>query len=149
MKRIVLVLLICGIQFSIYSQTESKDEKIRTLLELTGSAKLGVQIAKTLIPSFQKAYPDVNLSFWDEVEKDINSDSLINLIIPIYSKYYTEDDIDQLITFYKSPIGKKVTESLPQITQESMLAGQNWGRQIGEQVVLKLQAKGYLERNNK
>jgi hypothetical protein len=63
--------------------------------------------------------------------------------VPIYDKYYTETDIDQLIEFYKSPVGKKMIEVQPQLTQESMLAGQTWGRQIAEKVMHRMKEKGY------
>jgi hypothetical protein len=35
-------------------------------------------------------------------------------------------------------------ETLPIVTQESMTAGQAWGKQIGEKVIQRLTEKGYL-----
>ena len=82
--------------------------------------------------------------FWDDFAKEIKAEDLVNLIIPIYDKYYTEDDIDQLISFYNTPTGKKMIETLPIVTQESMTAGQAWGKLIGEKVIQQLTEKGYL-----
>ena len=67
-------------------------------------------------------------------------------MIPIYDKYYTEDDIKQLTDFYQTPIGKKVISNTPLIMQESMQAGQSWGQKIGEKVIENLKVKGYLQR---
>jgi hypothetical protein len=38
----------------------------------------------------------------------------------IYSKYYTEQELKDLITFYKTPTGRKVIAVMPQVMQESM-----------------------------
>ena len=52
---------------------------------------------------------------------------------PLYDKYYTLDDLKAINAFYASPTGQKVLTSLPQIMQESMKIGQEWGAKIGAQ----------------
>jgi hypothetical protein len=143
MKKTILTLLFCGLALTAYSQTPSKNDKIKKMMEQTGVGKLGVQAAKNMMVSLRKAYPNVDERFWDEFEKEMSVDELINLIVPIYAKYYSEEEIDQLISFYNTPIGRKVIETLPQISKESMTAGESWGRQIGEKVIRKLKDKGY------
>ena len=63
------------------------------------------------------------------------TDEMIELVVPIYDKYLTHDEIKIIITFYETPVGKKMIAVLPQIMQESMAAGQQWGKEIGERVV--------------
>ena len=145
MKKIFTVFVILVLPLSVYSQTTTKTGKIKQLLELTGAGRLGKQVAENVISIFQKQYSDVDPKFWDEFIQGIKPEDLENLIVPIYDKYFTESDIDQMIAFYNTPIGKKVVATLPQITQESMAAGANWGREIGEKVVKRLKAKGYIE----
>jgi uncharacterized protein len=36
--------------------------------------------------------------------------ALFDEYIPLYNKYFTHDDIKQLIKFYESPIGKRSVE---------------------------------------
>lgn len=147
MKKLIFTLLICGISLTTFSQTtsSSKIDKIKKLMELSGSGKLGVQVVNNMIAVFKQTYTNVDQKFWDEFSKEIKAEDLVSLIVPIYDKYYTENDIDQLINFYNSPIGKKMIEILPQLTQESMAAGQAWGKMIGERVVQRLTDKGYLK----
>jgi hypothetical protein len=38
---------------------------------------------------------------------------------PIYDKYFSSDDLKELVAFYKSPIGEKFVKLMPQIYQES------------------------------
>lgn len=40
--------------------------------------------------------------------------------VDLYDKYFTEDEIKDLIVFYKSHTGKKTTEVLPKMFGESM-----------------------------
>ena len=143
MKKLLFTLLICGSAYSIFAQSETKTKKIRQMLELNGSTNASAQVMKTMLGSFEKMYPKVDKKIWEEFAKEIKTDDLIELVIPVYDKYYTEEDVDQLIVFYNSPIGKKVAETLPAISQESMVAGQAWGKQIAEKVVAKLKDKGY------
>lgn len=145
MKNYILILLFSSFLFSAAAQTPAKTEKIKTLLDVTGSGKLGVQMATQMIDMFKENYSNVDQKFWDGFIKEIKAEDLINLIIPIYDKYYTEEDLDKIIAFYKTPIGKKMVETLPMISKESMAAGQTWGKQLGEKVVLQLKEKGYLK----
>lgn len=146
MKKITIAILLCGVLISGFSQSGSKTDNIKTLLELTGTGKLGVQVAQTMITNFKKNYPDVPDDFWNEFSKEMHSDTLIKMLIPIYGKYYSGDEIKQLTAFYQSPIGKRVVEITPQLMQESMQVGQTWGKEIGEKVVNTLQQKGYLKK---
>ena len=43
------------------------------------------------------------------------------LMYPIMDKYYTEEDLKTLIAFYKSPTGRKVLETMPQMMTDIML----------------------------
>lgn len=143
MKKQIISILFCAFTLVGFAQNTTKIDKIRKMLELTGSAKLGKQVAQNMIASFKQSYTSVDQAFWDDFEREIKAEDLINLMLPIYDKYYTEEDIDQLIAFYNSPIGKKMTENLPMITQESMVAGQAWGKKIGEKAAERLRARGY------
>ena len=146
MKQILITLLFCGIFTNGFSQSVSKTNDIKRLLEITGSGKLGVHVGQTMISSFKQSYPNVPEEFWNNFLKELNSDVLINMIIPIYDKYYSESEIRELTEFYQSALGKKVIATMPQIMQESMQAGQSWGRAIGEKVYTNLKEKGFVKK---
>ncbi|WP_243347794.1 DUF2059 domain-containing protein [Parabacteroides sp. FAFU027] len=149
MKRTIITLFLCsGIIAAAFAQSAAKSKKIDQLLELTGMAKVGVQMAQNMLNTMKASYPKVDAKFWTDFQKEMSPKDLNNLIKPIYDKYYTEADIDQLITFYNSPIGKKVIQQTPAISQESMLAGQNWGKQLAEKILKRLeQQKGAKEKH--
>lgn len=61
----------------------------------------------------------------------------------VYYIHLNQDDLNSIIAFYTTPIGKKFAQKTPFITQESMLIGQAWGKKIGEALVKKMTEYGY------
>jgi len=49
-------------------------------------------------------------------------DGLVATLIPVYDRYYSEEDLKEAIAFYKSPAGQKVIEVTPEIMKESLRA---------------------------
>lgn len=107
---------------------EQKEMKIRELLRLTGAADMGKQMMDGMMDSF-RAMPNIQPGFIDRFKKEVNPNEVVELTIPIYDKYLTEEDIDGLITFFKSPTGKKFVSVQPQLIKDSMEIGQKWGQE--------------------
>lgn len=51
-------------------------------------------------------------------------DEMINEMVPLYANNYTVDEIKQLTTFYKSPVGRKMMTLTPRLSAEGMAIGQ-------------------------
>lgn len=150
MKHLLfLITFACTLSFSSFAQkiTPEKEQKIIELLELTGSGNLGEQYAKQLLATFKKTYDQVDEEIWNSIEKEIHGEDLIKLVVPIYNKYYTMEDLDQIIAFYQSPVGVKMVASMPQIMSESMAAGQEWGKEIAQKILEKLEDKNNYNRD--
>lgn len=143
MKKISAVLICLCLISNAFAQTTAKDKKIKEMLELTGAGKLGVQVAQQMLNSFQQQFQSVPAEFWEKMKAGVNSDEIISITVPVYAKYYTEEDLDQLIAFYKTPVGRKVVSVTPQIVQESMLLGREWGQKLGEKILSEMKASGY------
>lgn len=144
MKRFVFLLLF--ISNCCFAQQSEKEQNIRKLLEVTGAAQLSKQVMDQLIPSFKQTAPNVPEEFWTAFMDEIDMDELINKIVPLYDKYYSNEELIQLIKFYETPVGKKVVSVTPVLMQESMMIGQQWGFEISQKVIEKLQNGGYLKK---
>jgi len=144
MKKIIFVfILVIGTSFfNVYGQTKNDD--IIKLLKISGSDKLADQMMIAMIPQFKKIVPSIPDIFWEKFKEKLNMDDFLYLCVPIYSKYYTHDDIKQLIKFYESPLGKKMVEVTPLLSQETMVIGQKWGEKLGQDIVNELINEGYL-----
>lgn len=51
---------------------------------------------------------------------DVNE--IILELVPVYEKYFTEEELDGLITFYQSPAGRKLLKATPLVMQDSLNA---------------------------
>jgi hypothetical protein len=116
-----------------------KQKDIRKLLKITGSGELGTQVMGQMIGNMKKAMPQVPEKFWTDFMKEVHTDELIDLIVPVYDRNLSQGDVTELIKFYESPTGKKFVSVLPKITQESMGVGEKWGRELAMKVMTKLQ----------
>ncbi|UCC73153.1 MAG: DUF2059 domain-containing protein [Gemmatimonadota bacterium] len=125
-----------------------KAAAIRQLLTLTQASELMVTSIETSLPAQKAANPEIPEEFWDEFERRLQVDlgRFIELLIPLYDKYLTLDEIRQLIEFYQSPLGQRLVEVQPQLAAESMLAGQQWGAQLGSEVAADLAKQGIVIR---
>lgn len=59
---------------------------IRTLMDITKAGAMGEAVAQNMIPSFQNMLPQVPAEFWVEFGKEIDGDTLAELVVPIYDR---------------------------------------------------------------
>jgi hypothetical protein len=143
MKKIVLFFIIGMNAFCVYGQTKNDD--ILKLLRISGADKLADQMMDAMIPEFQQLIPGIPDIFWIRFKEKLNTDDLLYACIPAYNNYYTHDEIKQLITFYESPLWKKLVEVTPLLVQETMAVGQRWGEKLGQDIVDELIKEGYVK----
>jgi|CXWL01.1.fsa_nt_gi hypothetical protein len=131
-----------GAEESTIAPASSKERKIRELLESTGSGQLGVQVVNQMLPAFKKMVPQAPESFWQDFMKEVKPETLVELVVPIYDKYFEEAELDAIIAFYASPAGKKTVQVLPAIMAESMQVGQKWGEELAKKVIDRARKEG-------
>ena len=141
MKKVITVL---SLFIGTLAFSQASEAKIKEFIKITGADKLAISSMQTYMDQLKKNAPNIPDEFWNEFAKEFTADKMVQLYVPIYAKYYTESDIDELIKFYKSPVGQKTISVLPSILQESMEAGGKMGREVAERVMEKLDGeKGY------
>ena len=144
MKKILVAILIMIFSHVSVAHAEVSQEKraeIEKMLRLTGMEKLAHQMMVQMISSFKQRIPVASNDFWTKFQQKLDVHELVEKIIPIYGKYYTIEDLKAINTFYESPAGQKVLSALPQITQESMKIGQEWGERIGKEAAAEAEAE--------
>ena len=92
---------------------ESKRALIKRFLEANGAresmGRTFSQIMATAPAESQKMLKDT-----------LRVDDLITQMIPLYDKYYSEQELKELIVFYSSPIGKKLIQITPFLMKDVM-----------------------------
>ena len=122
-----------------------KQKDIRRLLVLSGSGKIGVQVYQQVMPQFRTmpSFRKVPDKLWRELERQASPDDLIDLIVPVYDRHLNHSEVKAIIAFYQTPAGKKLVSVMPVITQESMVAGRQWGQQVSQRIIQRLQKEGF------
>ena len=149
MKKFILTALFVLITTLSFSQENNTyRSSLKKLMQISSTEETYKGALNQIISMFKQQQSNVPQEFWDEFAIEVNKDAfnnLINIMLPIYQKHFTETDLQGVIAFYESPVGKKFAEKTPLVTQESMVAGQAWGREIGQKVIDKLKDKGYMK----
>ena len=123
--------------------TQKKKADIEKLMHITGTMSLATQMSDTftqqMISLVKTTRPDmpqrVNDILAEEVkatfyEQMVVQGGLLDMLIPIYHRYFTHKEIRGLLAFYQTPLGKKTISVVPKIYQESVEAGQLWGENV-------------------
>lgn len=160
MKKISFLAAVIVFSFFLSGPVRAQDavpaEKqalIKELIEMTGGKNIGIMFAEQmsqgmtamLRQSNKDIPPEVIDAINDEIiklfQEEMDNGSYFAILYPIYSEHLSEDDIRELIAFYKTPIGQKTIKVLPLITQESMVAGQQWGMSLGPKIQQRVQER--------
>ena len=62
------------------------------------------------------------------------SGEIVESMAAIYARNFTVDEMQQVISFYRTPIGQKLLDKLPVIFQESVAAGNKFGQAVATEL---------------
>lgn len=147
--NLVLVISLTGVMIGaqespvIDAKHQAKPEDIRKLLKATNGAQMGRQVVDRMIQILSKSTPNVPDSIWSEFQNSVDWDSLVSMLIPVYQRYLSKDDIKAMTQFYESKAGRHLIAAQPTILQESMSIGQKMGEEVMSRIVERLKEKGY------
>lgn len=148
MKKLTLLLLLSMfVSHTAFSQELSEyDQALKSMTELSGGHEAFKSAIKQMMLGFKESRPEIEASIWDELEAEFTKtslDELVSMLSPVYQKYMTIEDIRAITDFYRTTVGEKYARYSPQIVQESIAVGQEWGKLVGERFVEKLKERGY------
>lgn len=109
-------------------------ETVAKMLELSNTHTVTETMMDQLLPLLRQALPDAPPEYWERMEEKWNrkvlEGRLVDLYVPIYKKYFTLKDLKRIVAFYKTPIGRKLSASLPAMMTEGMRIGEQLGWEI-------------------
>lgn len=122
---------------------------IRRLVEATGAKKLGTQLAEPFLRVAREKLlaglpPGENREkiaqrFFEKITASLASDDFQDVFVSVYAKHFTHEEIIGLLSFYESPLGKRLLEETPAFLQELQTAsGTRWAQDIFPRVVREL-----------
>jgi uncharacterized protein len=135
---------------------------IRELLALMGGATVAEQITQIFLGQFQQNYTTMmqtlvaqrqdisaeerrrllarldsfehfSRQFRAKFPQQLNVSEILDTVYsPLYDKYFNEQELKELIAFYRTPAGRKAIAVLPALMQEGM---QGTAQQVGPRVM--------------
>ena len=140
MKKIIVIIAVSIVSLAANAQDKYAIE-LSKMLELNGTKETFQGVIDQMISLYQNQESDVPAEYWDKVKKSMSSsyDELVVKLVPVYKKHLTLEDLKGINDFYSTPVGKKLSEKTPLISQESMEIGQRWGMEIGSKIAQEMQ----------
>ena len=130
---------------------QAKEADIRRLLELTHAGALATQTMDSMEgnikPLMTNSFPPgeyrdklIDL-FFVKFHSKFDQQAILDLAVPVYDKYYSDDEVKDLIRLYDTPLGQKMLATLPKVMEELQAAGQKQGEELGRQSMMEVLAE--------
>lgn len=142
--------LLIGILFlfsiSLYSQSPEYVAKIEEFLVVSGATESVETSIDYIISEYKNSLPNVPDSFWIELNRKKRENfkkEFVKKMAPVYYKHLSLEEIDFVIKFYNTEVGKKFAKLTNILMEEGAKAGEVWGNYISNQINLELESSGY------
>lgn len=125
MKKLVCLFFLIFIGFQSQAQeNKSFQQKAVHLIEMTSGQQFDVMLDPVV-----KMVPEENREAFKK-EMLASLDDIYTRLAQVYMENFTEAEIDQILAFYDTPVGKKMVKVTPQLTKKGMEIGQQWGQEL-------------------
>ncbi|HEX4154950.1 MAG TPA: DUF2059 domain-containing protein [Acidobacteriaceae bacterium] len=149
MKRwivIMTVVCVCGCSFARADEVSrrAKAEELfvtmhmdQTMGQLMNAVMTQVQQMTQSVPGADRFTPeqrkevaDFQQRVADVTEKKLGWKAMEPDFITLYASTYTEEELDGILAFYKSPVGQSMLEKTPELMQKGMEIAQQRVKEI-------------------
>ncbi|KQQ56891.1 hypothetical protein ASF84_06890 [Pseudomonas sp. Leaf127] len=128
------VLVLACASGQVFADTASHNASAETLLNLTNADKLATpmyaqaqqlfaqRFAEAKAPASKKALLETYQAKANTaLDQAIGWNKLKPDMVRIYTNNFTEAELKELVSFYQSPLGKKVLSKMPELAQQSVM----------------------------
>ena len=137
MKKLIWIILLTFSTYNINAETDSKKQLVDELIVLTNVAamvdmmysqmeKVTQNMTKQLgiKPSENEYQQSFKKKMFTLLREELNWDKMEEPTRAIYLKHYTEQELRDIVAFYKTESGKSMVTKMPLIVQDSMMMTQ-------------------------
>jgi len=129
----------------------AKEADIRSLLELVGARDMIQDAANNSVDQFKERISatlqdndraqKVAETFAADFQQNYDPNALMEQLVTVYDKHYTDQEIKGLLQFYGSPLGQKAAAEMPKISREIQTATQAISTQAAREAWQQLKAQ--------
>ncbi len=139
-----LVLLLAGSAGAARADDASRLALARDLVAVTHT----VDNTRKMMPTFMGQMRDMLVKMDPTHTKDIEVilqrssqkldsqlASFADLAAEVYAREFSEEDLQAVLAFDKTPAGQHLIDKQPEISQAMVKVGQQWGQMVAQQVI--------------
>ena len=140
------LLALAGLSVSTPTPAVAADKTLlREFMRVTGTGELSLRARDDVIAQLQALYPDVPDSFWRKRAGKIQIKDLDRRLEALYARHFTDQELREIVTFYGTPSGRKLAQTMPMLAQDSLELAREWGQRQADETIDALRDAGYAE----
>ena len=143
MTAIKYSILFCLMGSVSFLQAQSKDMDIRKLVDLLKVEESVELMLDQSIVVLKQQYPKIPVSYWSELKRKIDYSQFTEMVIPVYNKTFSHQEVKDLIQFFSTPVGRKYVRELPAINTAIYNVSHEYGRALSQQIVQQMRTDGF------
>jgi uncharacterized protein len=145
-------LLCCTGPAHAEELTPSKKADIQKLFEVVNISRIADQLGALTAQSLRQSLRSCNNctpQTFDLIERETlslyrervsSNDGMTERMFAIYNKHFSHAEIQQLLAFYATTLGKRLLTESPLISQEGSIAGQQWSQSLNPELEKRFKA---------
>lgn len=149
MKKLFIGALVLATALFIHTPNVSAQDvnneykqALQEMLEASNAMEGIRMFVPQLIKQLKMSLSDMPAEFWEEQEKKMQTEFMNRAIdgyVKLYQKHLTEDELIQITTFYRTPTGKKLANTMSDIALDCSKLWYEIGTQLSQELVKKYQ----------
>lgn len=118
----------------------------RRLLELQDAGPNIVRELEASLDAQRRSSPNIPEVFWTEFVARARRDvgQFVESLAPAYASRFTREELVQLVAFFESPIGRRLTEESPELGAAVKQEAYRWGVTLGADIAKDLAEQGVM-----
>jgi uncharacterized protein len=142
-----IMLAAAGISTQAQQPPASAMATAKELITVTGATTLFTPLIAGVVEQAKNLYLQQDPSLakdLNEIATQLRNDlqprftELTDEIARLYATNFTDQELKDILTFYKTASGKKLLAEQPKLVDSSMKFAQDWAKRLSDQVVVKM-----------
>ena len=138
MKKTIIIFLIAALSVISYAADDSKKESVEELLVLMNADSMidtiysqmdqtmqGMARRLGVKPSEKKIFDTYMVNMVNLMKSEINWKKMKGPMVDLYLKHYTEKEIKDMVSFYRSDSGQSMVKKMPAVISDSISISQD------------------------
>jgi len=150
----IVFTVILGLATALPAWADGRVTKARDLMKASGTEALLLQMMDQsltgMMPLLRRSLPEAPPGFFGLAQEEMANgfhqatSDFISVGVAEYAQAFSEDELDQLLAFYNSPVGRKVITKQPElmdrVTKQSQVLGQRVGEDAMKRAIKRFEA---------